>query len=385
MKVFKLILRNSLRHKLRTFLTILGVALAVMAFGLIRDFIGAWYAGARAAAPDRLITRHAVSIIFTLPLAYKEQLLKIDGVQKVTYAIWFGGVYIDPKNFFAQFGVDPATFFEMYPEFTVPPDQLDAFRQERKAVIVGRRLADRFGWKVGDKISLIGTIYPGDWDFMIRGIYTGKTIDTDETTFILRFDYVDETIKQQTPGRAGQIGWYALKIDDPNHAAQIGAIVDARFKNSLAETLTETEKEFQLSFIQMSGAIILGLRIISYLIIGVILMVLVNTMAMTARERISEHAFLRTLGFRGFHLVGLILGESLVIALLGGVLGLLLLAAAANMAHAALVEFFPGFSTDTLTYLICLGVAILVGFTSAVFPIQRALRIRIVDGLRVAD
>jgi putative ABC transport system permease protein len=385
MRVFRLIYKNAFRHKLRTFLTVLGLALAVMAFGLIRTFITAWYSGAEAAAPDRLVTRNAVSIIFTLPISYKEQILKIDGVKDVTYAAWFGGIYVDPKNFFPQYAVDQGNFFTLFPEFIVPPEQFEAFKEERKAVIVGRRLADRFGWKIGDPITLIGTIYPGDWDFIIRGIYTGRDINTDETAFIMRFDYLDEVMRRDSPGRAGQIGWYALKIDDPNRSAEIARQVDARFKNSLAETLTETEKEFQLSFIQMSGAIILGLRIVSFLIIGVILLVLANTMAMTARERISEHAFMRTLGFRGYHLVGLILGESFFMATLGGLIGIGLLAVVGNLVGVALSQFFPGFAPDAVAYLLCIGTALLVGLGASIFPIQRALRIKIVDGLRVVD
>jgi len=385
MKVLKLVTRNAFRRKLRTFLTILGLALAVMAFGLIRTFINAWYAGARAAAPDRLITRHAVSIIFELPLAYREQLLKIDGVEDVTHASWFGGYYVDPKNFFANFAMDHANWFDIYPEFIVPPDQLEDFNKERNAAIIGQGLADRFGWKLGDKIPLIGTIYPGDWDFVVRGIYTGRDESTDETLFLFRFDYLDERMKVESPDRAGQTGWYALKISDPNRSAQISRAVDSRFDNSWAETRTETEKEFQMSFIQMSSAIILGLRIMSYLIIGVILLVLANTMAMTARERVSENAFMRTLGFEGYHLTGLILGESLFIAFLGGLVGIGLLTLVAGVASEALSQFFPGFQPDRMTYLYSFGAAVIVGVLAAVFPVSRALRIKIVDGLRVVD
>jgi putative ABC transport system permease protein len=385
MFVLKLIFRNALRHKLRSFLTVLGLALAVMAFGLIRTFITAWYAGAEASAPDRLVTRSAVSIIFTLPLSYKEQIEKIEGVKDVTYALWFGGIYVDPKNFFAQFGVDHNTFFQVFPEYLVPPGQMEAFAGERKAVIVGRKLADRFGWKIGDHINLIGTIYPGDWDFIIRGIYTGKEPSTDESSFFFRWDYVDETMRETMPGRAGQVGWYALRIDDPNRAAEISQKIDTRFDNSLAETLTETEKAFQMSFIQMSGTIIAGLQVISGLIIGVILLVLANTMAMSARERIPEYAFLKTVGFRPFHLIGLIGGESLFIAGLGGALGLLLLYLVSKPITLAISNFFPVFKIETITIILAICAAFLVGIASALFPIVRAVRMRIVDGLRVVE
>jgi putative ABC transport system permease protein len=385
MKVMKLIFKNAMRHKLRTFLTILGLALAVMAFGLILTFINAWYAGARSAAPDRIITRHAVSIVFELPLAYKERLLQIEGVENVTFANWFGGIYIDPKNFFPQFSIDASSWFAIYPEFIVPPDQFEVFKNERNAAIVGRGLADRFGWNVGDAVTLTGTIYSGDWDFVIRGIYTGESQDTDETLFFFHYEYLDEWIKREWPGYGSFVGWYALRIDDPNRSAAISNIIDARFDNSQAETRTETEKEFQLSFIQMSSAIIIGLKIVSYLIIGVMLLVLINTMAMTARERISENAFMRTLGFRGYHLVGLILGESLFIASLGGIVGMALVAVVSSIVAVALSIYFPGFQPDTFTYLSCIIGTVIVGIIASFFPIQRAWRIRIVDGLRVVD
>ncbi|MCK4857207.1 MAG: ABC transporter permease [candidate division Zixibacteria bacterium] len=385
MKLLKLVLRNSFRHRLRTSLTILGLALAVVAFGLIQTFIAAWYSQAAAAAPDRLVTRHAASIVFTLPLSYKEQLLKIDGVEQVTYGNWFGGVYVDPQNFFPQFAIDATTYFEIYPEFIVEPDQYEAFLGERRAALVGRALADRFGWKVGDMITLIGTIYPGDWDFVIRGIYTGKEEITDEGTFYFHWEYVDEAMKQQMPGRAGQIGWFVLQIDNPDRAAAISTAVDERFSNSWAETLTETEEAFTLSFIQFAAAIIAGLRVVSVLIVGVILLVLANTMVMTARERISEYAFMKTLGFRSYHLIGLILGESFFISFVGGIVGIGLLALVARLVAAALSNYLYGFAVPQSTYFHALAVAFVVGLAAAIFPIQRAIRIRIVEGLRVVD
>jgi len=385
MKVLRLITKNAGRHKLRTFLTILGLSLAVMAFGLIRTFIDAWYAGARAASPDRLVTRHAVSIIFTLPIAYKEQILQVKGVNDISYGTWFGGIYIDPKNFFAQFAVEPESFFRIYPEYLVPPDQMHNFLQDRRGAIVGQGTADRFGWKVGDQIGLIGTIYPGDWQFIIQGIYHGENPDVDETAFIFQYASIDERMKEESPARAGQIGWYILKIDDPGQSTAIGAKVDARYDNSWAETKTETEKEFALSFIAMSDAIIIGLRIISYLIIGVIFLVLANTMAMAARERVSENAFMRTLGFRGYHLTGLILGESVLISVLGGVVGMGLLYLVAGGVQVALSSFFPGFAVNPATYVMAVIIALVIGAAASIFPIFRALRVNIVDGLRVVD
>jgi putative ABC transport system permease protein len=383
--VLSLIIRNALRHKLRTFLTILGIAVAVMAFGLIRTVISAWYSGVEATAPDRLITRNSVSIIFTLPLSYRDQILKIDGIKDVTWANWFGGIYVDPDNFFAQFAVDKDTYFRVFPEFVIPPVQFEEFQKNRQAVIVGRKLADRFGWKLGDRITLIGTVYSGNWDFDIVSIYTGKDQTTDESSFFMRWDYLDEWIKQNWPGYGSEIGWFGLQLSDPNRASEISAAVDARFKNSSAETLTETEKAFQMSFVQMSGTILTLLQVMSVLIICIILIVLVNTMAMAGRERTSEHAYMKSMGFRTYHLIGMISGESLVIAGLGGALGLLLLLGVTNIVKAGVSQWFPVFGITTTTFVLVAAVAILIGLLASIFPAQRAVRMKIVDGLRVVD
>ncbi len=252
-------------------------------------------------------------------------------------------------------------------------------------MIVGQKLADRFGWKVGDRVTLIGTIYPGNWDFDVVGIYKGKDQTIDESTWFMRWDYIDETMKQQMPGRAGEIGWYGLQLADPSKAAEVSAAVDARFKNSSAETLTETEKAFQMSFVAMSGAILVLLTVMSWLIIGVILMVLVNTMAMTARERTSEYAFMKSMGFQGYHLWGMITGEAIVISLTGGLLGLALLAAIVNVLKAGLSAWFPVFKIQPLTWILVVALAIVIGLIASAFPVIKAMRMRIVDGLRVVD
>lgn len=383
--VLSLILRNAMRHRLRTFLTILGIAVAVMAFGLIRTVISAWYSGVEGAAPDRLITRNSVSIIFTLPLSYRDQIMKIDGVKEVTWANWFGGVYVDPDNFFAQFAVDKDNYFKVFPEFITPAEQFEQFQKNRQGAIVGRKLADRFGWKLGDRITLIGTVYSGNWDFDIVGIYTGKEPTTDENSFFMRWDYLDEWVKQNWPGYGAEIGWFGLQLSDPSKGADVSAAVDARFKNSSAETLTETEKAFQMSFVQMSGTILTLLQVMSVLIICIILMVLVNTMAMAGRERTSEHAYMKSMGFRTYHLIGMISGESVVISAAGGALGLLLLIGVTNIVKAGVSQWFPVFEITTATLVLVATVAIVIGLLASVFPAQRAARMKIVDGLRVVD
>jgi putative ABC transport system permease protein len=383
--VLSLIIRNALRHKLRTFLTILGIAVAVMAFGMIRTVISAWYSGVEGTAPDRLITRNAVSIIFTLPLSYRDQILKIDGIKEVTWANWFGGIYVDPDNFFAQFAVDKDTYFKVFPEFVIPPTQFEEFQKKRQAAVVGRKLADRFGWKLGDRITLIGTVYSGNWDFDIVSIYTGKDQTTDESSFFMRWDYLDEWVKKNWPGYGSEIGWFGLRLSDPDRASEISSAVDARFKNSSAETLTETEKAFQMSFVQMSGTILTLLQVMSVLIICIILIVLVNTMAMAGRERTSEHAYMKSMGFRTYHLIGMISGESLVIAGLGGALGLLLLVGVTSIVKAGVSQWFPIFGITTTTFVLVVVVAIVIGLLASIFPAQRAVRMKIVDGLRVVD
>jgi putative ABC transport system permease protein len=385
MKVFKLITKNTWRHPLRSALTILGMAIAVTAFCVIRTAIDAWYANARAASPDLLITRHAVSLSFMIPISYVDKVKQVDGVQEVSYAQWFGGKYVDQRNFFPKFAVDHNTYFRLYPRYIVPPDQMEAFMKERNAVIVGRKLADRFGWKLGDPIRIAGDIFPGNWDFVIRGIYTGGTDNASEGNWFFRFDYLDEQMRATAPVRAGQIGMFVTKITDPNRAAELSNKIDALFKNSSAETKTETEEAFTLSFVQMSGSIIVGLKIVSILVIGIILLVLANTMAMTARERINEYALLKTLGFRPFHLIGLIFGESAVIASAGGVTGVLLALLVVPLLRRALSTFLPAVHLSVFTLAMGVLAALIVGLMAAVFPTFKALRTSIVDGLRVID
>ncbi|MCB2229438.1 ABC transporter permease [bacterium] len=385
MKLLKLIFRNTLRHWLRTSLTVLGLAIAVVAFVVIRTTIDAWYAQAEAASPDRLVTRHAVSLTFFLPVAYAERIGGVEGVNTVSHATWFGGQYIEPKNFFANFAIDHTTYLDLYPELLMAPEARDAFMQERQAAIVGQKLADRFGWQLDDRIVLTGTIFPGDWELVIRGIYTGAKENTDENTLFFRWDYVDERMRQETPGRAGYVGTFIERIDDPTQSAAVSERIDALFQNSIAETKTETEEAFSLSFVAMASSIVLGLKIISIMVIGIIMLVLGNTMAMTARERVSEYAVMKTLGFRPFHIVGLIFGESLFIAAIGGGLGILLAFPLGGLVSIALSTFFPVYSIAVLTLAFAALSSFAVGLLAAVFPALKAVRTPIVDGLRIVD
>lgn len=382
MLILKILFRNAFRNKLRSGLTILGITIAILAFGLLRTVISAWYSGVEASSATRLITRNSVSLIFPLPFSYRDRIRQISNVKIVSYGTWFGGVYIEEKNFFPNFAVEPRTFFELYPEFIIPPGEKESFFNDRKGCVVGRKLAARFGWKMGDIITLKGAIFFGNWDFVIRGIYRGRDRDTDETQFMFHWDYLNEKLKKTPHPWGGQVGYYMVGVTRPDAATEVAIAIDQMFKNSLAETLTETEKAFQQGFLAMSGAIVMAVQIVSFVVIVIIMAVGANTMAMTTRERIGEYAILKTLGFGGGHIAGLILGESLVITLFGCVLGIVLTFPAAKVFSSELGAYFPNFNVERATLLFDLLAAFAVALTAAIIPTQRAIRVRIADGLR---
>jgi putative ABC transport system permease protein len=257
--------------------------------------------------------------------------------------------------------------------------------RDRKGFACGRKLAERFGWKIGDTVVLKGTIFPGNWEFVLRAIYWGKDKNTDESQFVFHFDYLNETIKKTASGRADQVGFYFVGINNPDQAAEIAKKIDRTFRNSLAETLTETEKAFTLGFIAMSDAIITAIQLVSFVVIIIILAVVANTMAMSARERTGEYAIFKTLGFGGFYIAGLIFGESIVITMIGCVTGIAATFPAKEAFAKSMGNYFPIFNLAPKTiYLDCLlsfAVAILAG----IVPTWRAVRIRIADGLRMIE
>jgi putative ABC transport system permease protein len=379
--LLKLLFRNAFRHRLRTLLTIGGISVAILAFGLLRTVITAWYAGVEASSASRLVTRNAISLIFPLPLSYKEKIRSVDGVSIVSYGNWFGGIYIDEKNFFANFAVEPRSYLTLYPEFLLSGDETAAFFRERKACVAGQKLAKRFGWSLGDTLTLRGTIFPGNWDFVLRGIYQGKDKTIDENQLFFHWEYLNETLRKTLPRRADQVGFYMIGLKRPDQAAATSQAVDGLFKNSYAETLTETEKAFQMSFVSMSEAIITVILLVSYVIIVIIMAVVANTMAMSVRERMGEYAVFKTLGFGRRYLAGLILGESLTLTTLGGLLGIGATFPAAGAFGQAVGQFFPIFHVSTETIWMDLAAAAIVGIVAAVIPIWRVVQVRIADGL----
>jgi len=382
MYILKILLKNSFRHKLRTCLTILSFAIAILSFGLLRTVISAWYAGVEASSASRLVTRNAVSIIFSLPLSYKDKIKHIEGVRTVSYGNWFGGVYIDEKNFFANFAVEPVSYLVLYPEYRLKDEEQKAFIRDRKAFIAGRKLVQRFGWKIGDIVTLKGTIFPGNWEFVLRGIYNGKDKNTDESQFFFHWDYLNETLKKSAPLRADQVGFYMVGVTKPELSTQVALQIDKSFKNSIAETLTETEKAFQMGFVSLSDAIITAIKLVSFVVIIIILAVVANTMNMTSRERIGEYAIFKTLGFGGWRIAGLIFGESLVISGMGCAAGIMLTFPAAKAFGKAMGTYFPVFNVDIDTLLLSMAASVFVGVLSAVIPTYRAIKIPIADGLR---
>jgi putative ABC transport system permease protein len=378
----KLVARNVFRARLRSTLTIVGLVIAVLAFGLLQTVVRAWYAGSDAASATRLIARNAISLTFSMPVYYREKIRAIPGVTGVSVSNWFGGIYKDPKNFFAQFAVDAPTYFPMYPEFIFDPDEYAAFLRDRRGAVVGRQLADLYGFKVGDTIPLKSSIYPGSWEFTVRAIYDARDETTITRQMYFHFDYLNEQIKKLFPRRADQAGVFIVSIADSSASADIARAIDAEFKNSLAETLTETEKAFTLAFVAMIETIVVAIEGVSYIVILIIMAVAANTMAMTARERLSEYATLKALGFPPRTVALLILAEAMLLAAVGGAIGMLLTPPVVHLFHAATISVFAKMPLVPQTFYLQAACALVVGVVAGVVPAVRASRIRIVEGLR---
>jgi len=380
--MLKLLFRNTFRHKLRTGLTILGITVAIMAFGLLRTVISAWYAGVEASSASRLVTRNAVSLVFSLPLSYKDKIRQVPGVTTVSYGNWFGGVYISEKNFFPNFVVNAKSYLDLYPEYLLTQNQRKAFLLNRKGCIAGRKLAEKYGWKVGDGIVLKGTIFPGQWEVLLCGIYHGAQKSTDETQLFFHWEYLNESLKKTATSRADMVGFYMVGVKNPDQAAGVAVAIDKMFKNSLAETLTETEKAFALTFVTMTEALIIVIQLVSFIVIIIIMAVMANTMAMTARERIGEYAVMKTLGFGAMHIAGLVFGESLLIALIGCLLGIILTYPAAQWFIDAMGTYLPVFNVERQTLGLDVIAAVLVGIVAALLPTWRAVHLKIADNLK---
>ena len=378
----KLVIRNALRHRLRTTLTVSGLVAAILAFGVLQTIVGAWYAGVDAAVPSRLISRNAISFTMPLPLAYEKRMKKVQGVRAVTHVSWFGGIFRDAKNFFPQFAIDPVQHFDIHPEILLPNWAKRNFLEERRAAVVGRKLAERFGFKVGDVIQLQGTLFPGSWELVIVGIFDGRDPKTDTSQLLFRWDYLNEMLRTRSISQAELVGFFVVDVADPSRATEVSQAIDALFRNSPAETLTETERAFQLGYVKQTEAVLISIRIVSFVVILIILAVMANTMVMAARERLHEYATLKALGFGPAYIARLILGESVLIAAVGGGIATMLTPLVAAHVTALSDTMLPTLDVSASTICLQAVCAIVVGIMAALFPMRRAAAIRIVDGLR---
>ncbi|HEV2328090.1 MAG TPA: FtsX-like permease family protein [Verrucomicrobiae bacterium] len=388
MKFFNLIWSNLRRKKLRTFLTLLSIVVAFILFGLLSAIQEALVGGVALAGADRLVVREKVSIINLLPASYEARMERIPGVDFATHQTWFGGIYQDPKNFFMQNPVEPEKFLKIHPEFILPPDEEKAWLATRTGAIVGRRTAERFGWKIGDKVPIRSTIWklPNGsftWTFDIVGIFDGKDKGTDTTPLFFRYDYFDEAREQgsQDWGK-GKVGWYTIRIKDPSQAAQVAKLVDQEFANSPAETKTEPEGAFIQAWASQIGNIVLIVAAILGAVFFTILLVTGNTMAQAVRERTGELGVLKAIGFTNGRVVALVLAESCLLAVIGGALGLGLARAITPVMAEKLAGLLPLFYLPTRALFVGLGLSIALGLVTGIVPALVAMRLRVADALR---
>ena len=382
MAYLALIVKSAFRNRLRTSLTALGVAITIVAFLFLRTFISAWYAGVDASSSDRLVVRNKISITFPLPKSYVEKVRNQPGVADVSWANWFGGFYKDEKQFFGQFAVDPESYMRVYSDLlAVEPDQMKAWAEDRTGAVIGDQLAEKYGWKIGDRVTLTGTIYPGNWDFTIRGLYRPKTKQVDRATFFFHWKYLDEKSNERMKDQVG-----ILLVKTSCDSSQVALGIDKLFANSLAETRTESEKAFQLSFIAMSSAVLAAIQVVSIVVLLILILILGNTLAMATRERTMEYAAMRAIGFQPKHVIGLVLGEGFVVAAVGVALALVLapptLTFFADLFSKSMGAFLGAFELDYKAVALAAGIALAGGMLAAAIPAMRAGRLRIVDALR---
>jgi putative ABC transport system permease protein len=381
MKFIGLVLKSVRRSKRRTALTTLSVAIAVFLFASLQAVLDGFDAVAAASSSTRVVTIRSTSMIFPMPASHVETIRSTPGVQEATWANWFGGIYKDPKNFFGQFAIDPESYLRMYPEVILTPEDKKAFMEDRTGCIVGDGLAKKYSWSLGDRI----VIQPGipiygsqDFAFTIRGIYKAGSSAVDNQSMMFHWKYADERSSQK-----GLVGWIVAQVADPDRAAQVAIAIDQRFANSPYETKTDTEKAFSASFGKMLGNLNVLLGSVALAVVITTLFVAGNTMAMAVRERTTEIAVMRTLGFPASTIFALVVGEGLVVAVLGGIIGSVLARLVINAEFLGMAGgFIPAFSVGNRNVAIGLGLSALIGVLAAMLPAVMASRLKIVDALR---
>jgi putative ABC transport system permease protein len=380
MKFARIIFANLLRKKVRLLLTIGSFAVALFLFAFLSVVNDAFQRGADVAGADRLVIINRTSIINPIPLSYRDKILRIPGVKIITHNNWFGAIYKDEKNFFPQFVIDPENQRQVFPELIVPDDQWNAFVKDRQGAIVGKRTAERFGWKIGDRVPLMSTIWGGgNWEFNVDGIYHGKLPQDDETQFWLQWDYFQEHVPERVKG---QVGWYVLRLDSPDDAVRVSKAIDAEFANSPNETKTETESAFAAGWVKQFGNIKFLIITIGTVVFLTLLLVTGNTMAISVRERTPELAVFKAIGYSDRAVLFFVLAESLIIALIGGTIGLLLSVGAVPVLAKGLNGLLPALILAPSTLVFGLILAILVGLISGMLPGLTAMHMRVVNALR---
>jgi putative ABC transport system permease protein len=384
MSYFLLIFKSAFRNRLRTLLTSVGVAIAIVAFLVLRTLIGAWDAGVEGSSSDRVIVRNKISITFPLPLSYVDKVRNLVGDKgSVSYENWFGATYPkDAHGFFANLATDD-DIFQIYPEVVIPPEQWKAYLEDRQGAMIGPHLAEKYGWKIGDRVTLAGTIFPGNWDFNVRAIYDSSSRAIDKSTFYFHWKYMNEKLDERLKDNIGLI---FVHVNDPRQSNALQVAIDRNFANSLAETRTESEKAFQLEFLSMASAMVGAIQIVSAVILVVLMLILANTLAMATRERTTEYAVMRAIGFKPRHIVGMVLGEGFVIALVGVLVGVTLAAPVikyfGQFLEKEMGSLLSGFEMRLEPVLLAIGVALILGMAAAALPAWRAGKLKIVDALR---
>jgi len=381
MKYLPLLWANLGRKRVRTALTLASIVIAFLLFGLLQTMKTALTGGAELAGVDRLMTIHKVSLIQPLPSSYLNRIRSVEGVKIATSQDWFGGIYQDDRNQVAAFAVEPELFFEVYPEYSLPPEQKAAWIADRTGIIVGKTIAERFGWKVGQKISLRSNIFTNKngataWDFNVSGIYTATNGDLQSVYF--HYKYFNESRQFGTD----TIGYVVMRIEDPDRAPEIASKVDALFANSSTETKTSTEKAFIQGFANQLGNIGALVTAVASAVFFTMLLVSANTMGQSIRERINEIGVMKTLGFSSASVTALVFGEALLITALGGVIGLALAAMLAGAMATVVQQFFPTLGMPTETWILGAVLIVVLGVLAALLPCTQAFRLKIVDALR---
>ena len=382
MKYFGLIWKNAWRKKIRTLLTILSVFVAFLLFALLSALSYAFKYGSEAADAERLVVIDKVSLINPLPVAYKNRIAATEGVHSVTHSTWFGGYYQDPKNQFPQFPVEPLEYFAMYPEYKMPSEQFEAWTRNRTGAVVGKEIAEQFGWKVGDRIPINATIWTKSdggrtWEFDLEGIFENENPRGNSALFLFHYDYFDEA---RAFGQ-GLVGWYILRVAPGADPVQVRNAVDLQFENSANQTETSTEAAFAQSFAEQFGNIALVVTLVLGAVFFTLLLVSGNTMSQSVRERISELAVLKSLGFSDRSVLGIVLSESILIMLIGGLLGIGVGWFLSKGVAGAIGAFLPGFYFSPTAALTAVGIMIAGGIVAGIFPALQAMRLSIIDAL----